>query len=120
MSRRGSFNSDAFYASLDLRRAEDGLTWKDVAEIAGISASTLTRMKQGKRPDVDSMAALAAWARLDIDDYVSTADDDPSASEPLPKISALLRADPNLSGEDAAAMEELIRLTYRRLKGVKR
>lgn len=118
MSRRGSFNAESFYASLDLRRVEDQLTWKDVADQAGISASTLTRMKQGKRPDVDSMAALATWAGLDIDDYVSDSTREPG--EPLPKISALLRADPHLSQDDAAAIEEMVRLTYERLKGVRR
>lgn len=118
MSRRGSFNADAFYASLDLRRAEHRLTWKELAEQAGVSASTLTRMKQGKRPDIDSMAALAAWAGLDVDDYVTGGGE--QEGEPLPKISALLRADPNLSRDDAAAIEEMIRLTYERLKGVRR
>ncbi len=40
-----------------------------------MSASTLTRMAQGKRPDVDGLAALVAWSGLDADDYVRSAPD---------------------------------------------
>jgi transcriptional regulator with XRE-family HTH domain len=114
MSRRGAFDAEAFYAALDLQRTDKRLTWKDVAKEAGISASTLTRMKQGKRPDVDSMAALAAWGGLDLDDYV--VGDDRGEAAPLPKISALLRSDPNLSKESATAIEEMLRATYERLR----
>ncbi len=57
-SKSGWFDSDAFYAALDgVRRARD-LNWKEVAAQSGVSASTLTRMAQGKRPDVDGLAAL--------------------------------------------------------------
>lgn len=114
MSRRGTFDAEAFYAALDMQRSNKRLTWKEVAADAGVSASTLTRMKQGKRPDVDSMAALAAWAGLDLDDYVLS--DDRGEAAPLPKISALLRADPNLSKESATAIEEMLRATYQRLR----
>jgi transcriptional regulator with XRE-family HTH domain len=114
VTRLGSFDADAFYTALDLQRAARRLTWKQVAAQAGISPSTLTRMKQGKRPDVDSMAALAAWAGLDVDDYVSSSDRGEAAS--LPRISALLRADPHLSPESATAIEELLRMTYERLR----
>lgn len=115
MTRVGSFDADAFYVALDLQRTARQLTWKQVAVEAGISPSTLTRMKQGKRPDVDSMAALAAWAGLDVDDYVASGDRGEAAS--MPRISALLRADPHLSPESATAIEELLRMTYERLRG---
>jgi hypothetical protein len=97
--RRGSFDADGFYTALDLERQHRRMTWKDVAVEAGVSASTLTRMKQGKRPDVDSMAALAAWGGLDADHYVVA--DSKGEAAALPKISALLRSDPHLSAESA-------------------
>lgn len=114
MTRRGSFNAEGFYAALDMQRTGKQLTWKEVASDAGVSASTLTRMKQGKRPDVDSMASLATWAGLDLDDYVIA--EERGEAAPLPKISALLRADPNLSKESATAIEEMLRATYQRLR----
>ena len=45
-------------------------TWKRVAEESGVSATTLTRISQGKRQDVDSLAALSAWSGLDVDRFV--------------------------------------------------
>jgi transcriptional regulator with XRE-family HTH domain len=64
-SRVGSrFDLAAFCTSLDAVRASQGLTWRGVAGAAGVSPSTLTRMNQGKRPDVDGLAALCAWSGL--------------------------------------------------------
>lgn len=39
----------------------EGLSARDVAEHTGISASTLTRIKQGQRPDADALVTLLAW-----------------------------------------------------------
>lgn len=58
------FLNEAFYHALDGHRQAKRLTWKAVAEQAEVSASTLTRIAQGKRPDVDTMAALCRWSGL--------------------------------------------------------
>ena len=116
---RGRFDSDAFFAALDSQRQARGQTWKDVALEAGISASTLTRMSQGKRPDVDSLAALSAWAGLPINDFVRGGDVAREA-EPLALISSYLRRDDRLSADAATAIEEVVRTTYRRLSRERR
>ena len=54
--KKGWFDSDAFYSALDAARRAQNLNWKEVAAQSGVSASTLTRMAQGKRPDVDGFA----------------------------------------------------------------
>jgi transcriptional regulator with XRE-family HTH domain len=69
--RAERFKAGDFQAALDIIRQSRGLDWKRVAAEAGVSASTLTRMKQGKRPDVDTLYALASWARLDLNAYKS-------------------------------------------------
>jgi len=115
--KRGWFDSDAFYAALDGVRRARGLNWKQVAAESGVSASTLTRMAQGKRPDVDGLAALTAWSGLDADDYVRTEGDaDRPQPEPLAMISTYLRSDRNLSPEAAQALDELVKATYERLR----
>lgn len=70
---------------------------------------------QGKRPDVDSLAALAAWSGLSTDDYVRSDEARPEP-EPLAKITTYLRSDKNLSTEAARALDELIKVTYNRLR----
>ncbi len=118
MPKRGTFDHDAFYSALDAQRQALRYTWRRVATEAGVSASTLTRMAQGKRPDVDSLAALATWANLDVDAYIRVADrrETDAGPEPLTLISTYLRSDRHLSEEAARAMDELIKATYARLR----
>ena len=118
MPKKGWFDAEAFYGALDLSRESRKLTWKRVAEQSGVSASTLTRMGQGKRPDVDSLAALAAWSGLDADDFVRTEEESEAPEEPLARISTYLRSDRNLSPESARALEEIIKVAYDRLRKV--
>ena len=115
MDKKGWFDAGAFYEALDGVRQARRLTWKQVAAESGVSASTLTRMAQGKRPDVDGLAALVAWSGLDADDYVRS---DQARPEPetLAKISTYLRSDKNLSPEAATALDELVKATYERLR----
>jgi transcriptional regulator with XRE-family HTH domain len=113
--KRGWFDADAFHAALDAVRRAKELNWKEVAAQSGVSASTLTRMAQGKRPDVDGLAALVTWSGLDADDYVRSDEDRPQA-EPLAMISTYLRSDRNLSPESARALDELVKATYERLR----
>ena len=111
------FDSEAFFAALDAVRQSKKHTWKKVAEETGISASTLTRLSQGRRPDVDSMAALCAWSLLNADDYVVRNEKKGQSSEDaLAQITTYLRADPNLSRESAVALEALIKTAYERLR----
>ena len=114
--KRGWFDSEGFYAALDAVRRARGLNWKQVAAQSGVSASTLTRMAQGKRPDVDGLAALVAWSGLDADDYVRSEGADRPEVEPLAMISTYLRSDRNLTPEAATALDELIKATYERLR----
>ncbi len=109
---RGTFDAEAFYAALDAERGSRKKTWKQVAREAGISASTLTRMAQGKRPDVDSLAALVSWSGLRSDNYMARAKGAPEAPNTLTQIVGYLRADAHLSPEAADAIEQVLRVTY--------
>lgn len=113
--KKGWFDADAFHAALDGVRRARKLHWKDVAAASGVSASTLTRMAQGKRPDVDGLAALVAWSGLDADDFIRSSAERPKA-EALAMISTYLRSDRNLSPEAARALDELVKATYERLR----
>ena len=105
---RGAFDLDAFHSALDGQRIAKGLTWKDVAEQSGVSASTLARIGQGKRPDVDGLALLLAWSGLDASLFLPSAE----VPEPLAQVSAYLRADKSLSQRSAQALDEIIRVAY--------
>ena len=109
------FNGDAFYRSLEATVSARGLNWKQVAAETGVSASTLTRMAQGRKPDAASLAALSAWAGINPSDFVE-ASYTPVRRESITQISALLRTDPNLDAESADAVEAIVRAAYERMR----
>jgi hypothetical protein len=80
-----------------------------------VSASTLTRMAQGKRPDVDGLAALTTWSGLSASDFVRSGDEKVQP-DVLAQITTYLRGDKNLSPEAATAIDELVKATYERLR----
>lgn len=112
----GRFDSAAFYAALDAQRQARRLTWKQVAAQAKISASTLTRMAQGRRPDIDRLAALCAWSGLKADDYIRPNQGPKAKASPLAMISTHLKADPNLTDEGAQMLDGLIKAAYERMR----
>lgn len=113
---KASFDSEGFYAAVDAQRVGLGLNWKEVAAASGVSASTFSRLAQGKRPDVDSLAALAAWSGLSVGDFVRSDSKKAARPEPLALISSYLRSDPNLTKEAASALDEMVKATYSRLR----
>lgn len=116
--RTASFDAEAFYEAVDAQRRAKKMTWRQVAVATGVSASTFTRMAQGKRPDVDSLATLCSWSGLSADDFVRSERKE-KGPEPLAMISTLLRADRNLSRQNAAMLDDLIKVTYQRLKKIR-
>ncbi|MDE2934621.1 MAG: hypothetical protein OXS47_12260 [Chloroflexota bacterium] len=115
MPGKGRFDAEAFYAALDAERRTRQQTWKRVADEAQVSASTLTRMAQGRRPDVDSLAALVSWSGLSADAFVKDREHRPRPGA-LAMISSYLKSDPNLTPEAAVALDELMKATYERMR----
>lgn len=113
-----TFDAGALYAALDAQRQARVMNWKQVATEAGVSASTLTRMAQGRRPDVDSLASLLHWSGLEASAFIREDGQSTSAGDttPLAMISTYLRSDPHLTKEGAIALEELIKATYEAIR----
>jgi transcriptional regulator with XRE-family HTH domain len=69
----GRFNARALYAALDEKRRSRGMSWQQVAEETGVSASTLTRTRQGGRLEVDGTLAMVRWLGRTIESFTRTA-----------------------------------------------
>src|SRR5947207_6794303 len=111
------FDTEGFFAALDAVREAKGRTWKDVAVESGVSASTLTRMAQGKRPDVDGLAALLKWSGLQAEMFIPRGKSEAKkTAEPLAQITAVLRADKSLSKDSAEAIEQILKAAYKRFR----
>ena len=113
---RGQFDAERFYAALDGQREAKGLNRKQEAQQAGVSASTLTRMAQGKLPDVQGLSALLSWSGLSMEDFIDRGETKPTKPEPLAMISTYLRADKNLAPASAKALDEVLKAAYGRLR----
>ncbi len=105
----------AFYAALDAKRQAEGLSWRELARHLGISPSTLTRMAQGKRPDVDTFATLLRWLGMLADAFMRPVTKEKEEPNAVAMISSYLRADRNIAPKDAEALEDIVKAAYRRL-----
>jgi transcriptional regulator with XRE-family HTH domain len=110
-----NFDGSAFYSAIVSTVVARGVTWKQVSQETGVSATTLTRMAQGRRPDAGSLAALSAWAGINPADYVNLRQRSTNP-EPLARISSLLRSDPRLKPNAVVALEAMLQTAYERLK----
>ena len=108
------FDSHAFYAALNAVRLSRQKTWKDVAKEAGVNASTLSRIGQGAKPDVNGLAALLTWSNLKAEMFIRGSED--NEPESIAKITALLRADPHLTAKNAKLIEDIVVSTYNNLR----
>jgi transcriptional regulator with XRE-family HTH domain len=112
---QAAFDAGAFYAVLDAERSQRGLTWKDVAAQSGVSPSTLTRLGQDRRPDVDSFARLVAWGGFTADQFVNP----PKRAQAggfITNLPTYLRSDPNLDERGVQALESIIRAAYEQFR----
>ncbi len=119
-SNRAELNLGPFVAALDAHRRAKAFSWKQVAAQSGVSPSSITRMTQGRRPDVDTLASLAIWASLDVNQFFLRRDLQQekwtrSDIEPLAEISSLVRSDHRLSPQAAATLDEIIKASYQQL-----
>ncbi|QQS40018.1 MAG: helix-turn-helix transcriptional regulator [Acidobacteriota bacterium] len=115
VSEDKGFDGDAFFRALESTVSARSMTWKEVAEETGVSASTLARMAKGRRPDSPSLAALSAWAGLNPSDFVN-APFKQRDREAIAQISTLLRTDPNLDEKAAETVEAIVKAAYERLR----
>ena len=114
----------ALYRTLDSERQQRKLSWRQVAHAAGVAPSTLSRMAQGSRPDVDGFVALVQWLGMPAEQFMRGGPDeagDRQATVPAQAVASLLRANKNLDPDSAAAIDDILqaamRLAEKRVKG---
>jgi transcriptional regulator with XRE-family HTH domain len=105
----------ALYAALDAQRRAREISWRQVAKEAGVSPSTITRMKDSNRPDVDGFAALVGWLGIPAEEFMPT----PKVKrkpEPASQIMTFLRARKELDPKSVTAIEDVIVAACRMLR----
>ena len=102
------FNAAAFYNALSSVFEARKIPWTHVSRETGVTTSTLSQMKVGRRPDAASLAALSAWAGLNPAHFVRRLQR--GTPDLVGSISDILRIDQTLQPKAASALETIIRL----------
>jgi len=115
-------NTEELGRAVRRKREELGASLRDVADLTGVSASTLSRIENGTgKPDADNIARLTTWLDVPMERIMGSRPregEDAKAVVYYPRestpeiVEAHLRADRNLTSETAAALSELFRVAY--------
>lgn len=93
-----------------LKKKRGSLGLRGLAEEIGeVSASTLSRIEQGKLPDVETFLKICDWLEVSPEFFSKNKKGDYTETD---KIVAHLRADKNLSDETSEAIIHMIKLAY--------
>lgn len=105
-------DKDIFAAYLRARRGDMGL--RDAAnQIGNTSAPTLSRIENGKTPDLETFLRLCDWIGVPFDTFLKRSDEVlPDASTPE-IIEAHLRADRELDPKLAHAIAQVVKSAYK-------
>ena len=106
-------------ALVKARRGKKGLR-EAAREIGEISASTLSRIEQGKTPDIDTYLKICDWLGISPGQLFKTDNEPREVGVPVtdgmttPEIvEAHLRADRELSPQTAEALANMVMAAYR-------
>lgn len=105
-----TLNTDLLANMLKSKRGDRGL--RAIAEeIDGVSFTTLSRIEQGKVPDVDTFIRICKWLNESTETFIlnKSKKQTPSSKE---QIVAHLRADRELNKETANMLIKMIDLAY--------
>jgi transcriptional regulator with XRE-family HTH domain len=64
------FDPRALYAALDAERVSRGLSWKEMEEEIGVAASTMKRLQQGGRFELDGVLFIVQWLGRPVEDFL--------------------------------------------------
>ncbi|MBZ5549322.1 MAG: helix-turn-helix domain-containing protein [Acidobacteriia bacterium] len=110
---------EALVAALDSERQAKEISWRQLAAEAGVSPSTLTRMQQGKSPDVNTFSALTTWLNIPAERFYTESGAQPMQNDPMAVVSTLLRGTKKMSPKAVAALTELVNAAVKLSKELK-
>lgn len=101
----------SFIAMFKTKRGERGL--REIAqEIGEISASTLSRLENGKAPEMEVFLRICDWMQIDPSTFLTTSAREEQEVNTPEIIEAHLRADKNLDEATAEAIAQMVRTAY--------
>jgi transcriptional regulator with XRE-family HTH domain len=96
------------------KRSSCGLR-KIAKEIGNVSPSTISRVENGKIPDMDTFLALCDWLNVPPAELIKNTEDSKALETPE-AISIQLRADKKLDPAIANVLASLVKVAYKDLR----
>lgn len=107
-------DADRLATLLRAKRAGRGL--RDIAdEIGEVSPSTLSRVENGKAPDLTTFLLICDWLQVAPDELLREEDLTRKETNPLEEVALLLRASKNLDSATAKTLATVIKAAYQSL-----
>jgi transcriptional regulator with XRE-family HTH domain len=107
---QSTLNTDLLAGMLKSKRASKGL--RAIAEeIGNISAATLSRIEQGKIPDVDTFISICNWLQVPTDTFILGENQNKTVSN-KEHVVAHLRAEKELSQDTVNMLIKMIDMAY--------
>jgi transcriptional regulator with XRE-family HTH domain len=79
-------------------------------EIGTVSAPTLSRIEQGKVPDVDTFVSICKWLKVSTDFFIIGQSDNETSNQE--RVVAHLRADKELNKDTVDMLVKMIDMAY--------
>lgn len=115
----GRLDAARLYAALDAEREAQELSWRQLATEAGVSASLVSRMGNGHRPDLDGFITLVQWLGMPAETFMvwpeGVRDKRPKPSLEA-QLAPLLRAEDELSESDQQHVLDVVGITLRHMR----
>jgi transcriptional regulator with XRE-family HTH domain len=105
-------NTSLLAGMLKAKRGKTGLR-NTAAEIGDISSATLSRIEQGKLPDVETFIKICKWLEVTTETFIVNSNESKEVSS-KDKILAHLRADRELDQETMMMLTRMIDMAYNR------
>jgi transcriptional regulator with XRE-family HTH domain len=108
---QSTLNTEKFASAIKSRRGKQGL--RDTAEEIGqISAATLSRIEQGKLPDVETFIRICKWLKLPTDTFITGRKSSTSELPEKERIAFQLRSSKELDRDTVSALLSMLDVAY--------
>ena len=111
--KKNNFNAQRLANMVRSKRGSRGLR-EAAKEIGNVSPSTISRVENGKTPDMDTFLALCHWLEVPPAELMRNTEDGENVDTPE-AIEIQLRADKNLEPAIADALASLVKAAYKDL-----
>ena len=117
MAQWSPIDASELATRIKARRRERGISLRSAATEAGVSAATLSRVERGDYlPERDNLFRLLRWVGAPAAEPSGPAEPHPPGAATMEAIELHLRADKDLTPDDAETIAQMVRLAYERLR----